>query len=86
MAAANVIILITNSNNYAILYVIVFVEIVGEQIAIALNTGYYLFAMPREYKEIDKISIENSKQRVQEIVKFAQKLEDAINGRRENNI
>lgn len=55
--------------------------IVGDQIAIALNTGYYLFAMPREYKEIDKMSIENSKQRIQQIMAFAQKLENAINSR-----
>lgn len=55
--------------------------VVGDQIAIALNTGYYLFAMPWEYKEIDKISIQNSKQMVQQIMSFAQKLESAINGR-----
>lgn len=55
--------------------------IVGDQIAIALNTGYYLFAMPWEYKEIDKMSIENSKHMVQQIMSFAQKLENAINSR-----
>lgn len=55
--------------------------VMGDQIAIALNTGYYLFAMPWEYKEIDKISIQNSKQMVQQIMSFAQKLETAINGR-----
>lgn len=58
------------------------VGIVGDQIAIALNTGYYLFAMPREYKEIDKMSIENSKKRMQQIMAFAQKLEDSINSNR----
>ena len=57
------------------------VGIVGDQIAIALNTGYYLFAMPREYKEIEKMSIENSKQRIQQIMAFAQKIENSINSR-----
>ena len=55
--------------------------VVGDQIAIALNTGYYLFAMPWEYKEIEKMSVQNSKQMVQQIMSFAQKLENAINGR-----
>ena len=37
--------------------------------------------MPREYKEIEKMSIENSKQRIQQIMAFAQKIENSINSR-----
>lgn len=58
--------------------------VVGDQIAIALNTGYYLFAMPWEYKEIDKMSLENSKEMVRQIMSFAQKLENAINSKSES--
>lgn len=56
------------------------VVISADEIAIALNTGYYLFEMPRDYKEIDKISVENSKKKLCEMLKLAQEIENAING------
>lgn len=57
------------------------VAVSANEIAIALNTGYYLFEMPSDYKEIDKISIENSKKKLYEFLQLAQGIEDSINGR-----
>ena len=40
--------------------------------------------MPWEYKEIEKMSLENSKEMVRQIMSFAQKLENAINSKSES--
>lgn len=53
----------------------------GNEIAIALNSGYRLFEMPYQHDKIDNISVENSKMELHNILNFAQGIEDSINGR-----
>lgn len=55
----------------------------GNEIAIALCSGYYLFEPPESYQEIENISVEKSKDEIQQMLLFAQLLEDTINGRAE---
>ena len=57
----------------------------GNEIVIALNSGYRLFEMPYQHDKIDTISVENSKMELRNILNFAQGLEDSINGRIRGN-
>ncbi len=57
------------------------VAVSGSEIAIALCTGYYLFEAPQSYQGIENISVENSKNEIQQMLVFAQTIENAINGR-----
>lgn len=53
----------------------------GDEISIALCSGYYLFEPPESYQEIENISVEKSKSEIQQMLLFAKLLEDTINGR-----
>ena len=53
----------------------------GDEIAIVLCSGYYLFEPPTSYQGIENISVEKSKDEIQKMLFFAQLLEDTINGR-----
>lgn len=57
------------------------VAVSGGEIVIALCSGYCLFEPPESYQEIENISVENSKDEIQQMLLFAQLLEDTINGR-----
>ena len=57
------------------------VAVSGDEIAIALRSGYYLFEPPTSYQGIENISVEKSKDEIQKMLFFAQLLEDTINGR-----
>lgn len=57
----------------------------GERIEIALCSGYYLFEPPESYREIETISVEKSKGEIQQMLLFAQCIEDAVNGKRTEN-
>lgn len=57
------------------------VAVSGDEIAIALCSGYYLFEPPTSYQGIENISVEKSKDEIQKMLFFAQLLEDTINGR-----
>lgn len=57
------------------------VAVNGSEIAIALCTGYYLFEAPQSYQGIENISVENSKNEIQQMLIFAQMIENVINGR-----
>ena len=56
------------------------ISIEGNEIAIALNTGYFLLDKPQEYKDIEKMSIENCKKQAQQILSFANSMEDLFGG------
>lgn len=56
------------------------ISIEGNEIAIALNTGYFLLDMPQEYKDIEKMSMENCKKQMQQILSFADSMEDLFTG------
>lgn len=56
------------------------VAVNGSEIVIALCTGCYLFEAPQSYQGIENISVENSKNEIQQMLIFAQMIEDAING------
>ncbi len=51
----------------------------NHELVIAFNTGHQLFAAPLNYQEIDKISIDTSKQQLNEMLQFAWYIENAIN-------
>lgn len=53
----------------------------GDKIMIALGSGSYLFEPPGSYQEIENISLENSKDEIQQMLLFAQLLEDTVNGK-----
>ena len=53
----------------------------GDEIAIALSSGYYLFEPPESYQEIENISVEKSADEIRRMVLFAHLLEDTVNGR-----
>lgn len=57
------------------------VAVSGNEISIALSGGYYLFEPPESYQEIENISVERSKEEIQQMLLFARLLEDTINGR-----
>lgn len=57
----------------------------GDTIMIALCSGYYLFEPPESYQEIENISVEKSKEEIQQMLMFAQFLEDTINGKQTEN-
>lgn len=57
----------------------------GEKIEIALCSGYYLFEPPESYQEIETISVEKSKEEIQQMLLFAQCIEDAVNGKQIRN-
>lgn len=57
------------------------VAISGNVIAVAINSGKYLFGMPVRYDQIDYISIENSKLELQQILSLSQQIGNVINGR-----
>ena len=56
------------------------ISIAGSEIAIALNTGYFLLNKPQEYKDIENMSIENGKKQMQQILSFANSMEDLFTG------
>lgn len=60
------------------------VAVSGNEISIALSGGYYLFEPPESYQEIENISVERSKEEIQQMLLFARLLEDTINGRVES--
>lgn len=53
----------------------------GDEIAIALSSGYYLFEPPESYQEIENISVEKSADEIRRMLLFAHLLEDTVNGR-----
>ena len=57
------------------------VAITGNVISIALNSKFSLFQMPILNGQVDNMSVNNSKQELQNVLSFAQKIEDSINGR-----
>lgn len=57
------------------------VAVNGNEIAIALRSGFYLFEPPGSYQEIENISVEKSADEIRQMLLFAQLLEDTINGR-----
>lgn len=57
------------------------VAVSGNDIMIALCSGYYLFQPPTNYQGIENISVEKSKDDIQKMLQFAQLLEDTVNGR-----
>lgn len=57
------------------------VAVSGDEIAIALCSGSYLFEPPMDYQEIENISVEKSKDQIQQMLLFAQCIEDAVNGK-----
>lgn len=59
------------------------VAVSGDKIMIALCGGYYLFEPPRDYREIENISVERSKGEIAGMLLFARLLEDTVNGRGE---
>ena len=56
------------------------ISIAGSEIVIALNTGYFLLNKPQEYKDIENMSIENGKKQMQQILSFANSMEDLFSG------
>lgn len=52
----------------------------GDKIMIALCSGYFLFEPPESYQEIENISVEKSKDEIEQMLLFAQFLEDTVNG------
>lgn len=61
------------------------VAVSGGEIVIALCSGYCLFEPPESYQEIENISVENSKDEIQQMLLFAQLLEDTVNGRTDSD-
>lgn len=57
------------------------VAVSGNEITIALCSGYYLFEPPESYQEIENISVEKSADEIRQMLLFAKLLEDTINGR-----
>lgn len=57
------------------------VAVSGNQIMIAVDTKEYLFAMPTNFKEVNNMSVENSKQELVKMLQLAQGIENSINGR-----
>ena len=57
----------------------------GGEIVIALCSGYCLFEPPESYQKIENISVENSKDEIQQMLLFAQLLEDTVNGRTDSD-
>lgn len=60
------------------------VAVSANDIIIALNTDYYLFGMPKDYHEIEQISVENSKKSLMQMLQLAQGIENSINGKVNN--
>lgn len=56
------------------------VAVSGDKIMIALCSRYYLFEPPGDYREIEKISVEKSKDEIGQMLVFAKLLEVTING------
>ena len=57
------------------------VAVSGNQIMIAVDTKEYLFAMPTNFKDVNNMSVENSKQELVKMLQLAQGIENSINGR-----
>lgn len=57
------------------------VAVSGNQIMIAVDTDYYLFGMPTNFKDVNHMSVENSKQELVKMLQLAQGIENSINGR-----
>lgn len=55
----------------------------GDKIMIALCSGCFLFEPPESYQEIENISVERLKEEIEQMLLFAQFLEDTINGKGE---
>lgn len=62
------------------------IAITGNLVFAAIETNKILFAKPFRAYDIENMSVENTKQELQKVLSFMQRLEDMINGKVKNEI